>query len=234
MTQDLKDKMIRIFIGYDHREPIAYHVCAQSIMEYASQPVAVIPLRLSNLKGVLRRPREDTQLTDFSYSRFLVPYLCNYQGWALFIDGDMLLREDITKLWLLRDNRHAVMVVKHPDFQKVHSFLGVNVQWFPMFNWSSVMLFNNAKCKKLTTQYINSAPYQDLHQFKWLESEKYIGDLPETWNHLVGYYPLNPEVALVHWTLGGPYLGGDFEKADYAAEWFSMRDKTFFSTKIET
>jgi hypothetical protein len=232
MMQDPKDKMIRIFIGYDHREPIAYHVCAQSIMEHASQPVAIIPLRLSNLKGVLRRPREDTQLTDFSYSRFLVPYLCNYQGWALFIDGDMLLREDITKLWHLRDNRHAVMVVKHPDFQKTHSFLGVNVQWFPMFNWSSVMLFNNAKCKKLTTQYINSAPYHDLHQFKWLESEKYIGDLPETWNHLVGYYPLKPEAALVHWTLGGPYLGGDFEKAEYADEWFSMRDKAFFSKKI--
>jgi len=218
---------IRIFIGYDTREPIAYHVCVQSIMETSSHPVCITPLRLSNLQTVFNRERDPKQLTDFSFTRFLVPYLCGFEGWGIFIDGDMLLREDIANLWNLKNDQDAVMVVQHDAFQGDHSFLGNSIKMFPKFNWSSVMLFNNAKCTTLTPEFLQTVAYQDLHQFKWLENESAIGALPKKWNHLVGYYEPSTDVALVHWTLGGPYFGGEFETAEFAAEWFAMRDKAF-------
>lgn len=224
--------MIRIFMGYDARETIAYHVCAQSIMEHSQVPISITPLKLNHLTTILDRPRESTQLTDFTYTRFLVPYLCGFEGWALFIDGDMLLREDIAHLWKLRNDAAAVMVVQHPEFQQTHSFLQQSMKTFPMFNWSSVMLFNNARCKQLTPDYIKQASYHDLHQFKWVDEQTAVGALPPEWNHLVGYYPPNPHAALVHWTLGGPYFGGAFKEAEFANEWFVMREKTLHAAKI--
>ena len=222
---------IRIFIGYDAREPIAYHVCVQSLLETSSLPLSITPLRLSNLKKIFDRPREPTQLTDFSYTRFLVPYLCQFNGFAIFMDGDMLIREDIANLWALKDKNLAVKVVKHPEFQGAHTFLGTTIQSFPKFNWSSVMLFNNEKCLALTPGYLKTVAYHELHQFHWLAAEQELGDLPAKWNHLVQYYLPNPDAALVHWTLGGPYLGGEYETTEFAHEWFKMKAKVFKVTQ---
>lgn len=216
---------IRIFIGYDSREPIAYHVCVQSILETSSCPVSITPLRLSNLKQIFERERTPNQLTDFSYTRFLVPYLCQYDGWAIFIDGDMLIREDIANLWALKDMANTVMVVKHPEFQGTHTFLDNTVNSFAKFNWASVMLFNNSKCKNLTPEYLKTVEYQDLHQFKWVHNQSEIGELPKKWNHLIGYNDPTSNVSLVHWTLGGPYLDGKYKDTEYATEWFMMLDK---------
>ncbi|MDX2163945.1 MAG: glycosyltransferase [Gammaproteobacteria bacterium] len=216
--------MIRIFLGYDSREVIAHHVCAQSIIETSRMPLSITPLKLDNLSSIFDRSREPDQLTDFSYTRFLVPYLCDYKGWAIYLDGDMLIREDIQRLWDLKDERYAVSVVKHADRKGHHTFLDTTVSLFPKFNWSSVMLFNNEKCKALTSDYLLTVRYQDLHQFKWLNDEKDIGALPSRWNHLVGYDKPNADVALVHWTLGGPYFD-EHKNTEFAEEWFAMRDK---------
>jgi hypothetical protein len=217
---------VRVFTGYDTKAPIGHHVWEQSIMEHSTRPIAITPLYLTTLQKSFYRERSPDQLTDFSYSRFIVPYLCNYKGWALFVDGnDMMLRKDISKLWALRDDRFAVMVVKHPAelFEgKEHSFSGKSIKSYPMFNWSSVMLFNNEKCQGLTKEYVNTAAYYDLHQFKWLKDEALIGELPSTWNHLVGYYKPNPKASLVHWTLGAPYQGGEFAKAEHAEKWYEL------------
>jgi lipopolysaccharide biosynthesis glycosyltransferase len=223
--------VIKIFIGYDERESIAYHVCAQSIIENSSSPVSITPLKLSNLKLIFNRKRDVDQLTDFSYTRFLVPYLCDYDGWAIFIDGDMLVLEDISNLWNFKNNNHhAVSVVKHKNVEGNHTFLGNTVKIFPKFNWSSVMLFNNARCKSLTPEYLHKVNRQDLHQFKFLDDEDQIGELGPKWNHLVGYDKPNPDVALVHWTLGGPYFK-EHANAEFAAEWFAMRDKALGNEK---
>lgn len=222
-------EVIRIFIGYDSRYPIAYHVCAQSIIETSSSPVAITPLKLSNLNNIFNREREPNQLTDFSYTRFLVPFLCQFKGWAIFIDGDMLIREDITNLWRLRDHKSTLMVVKHPEFAAPHSFLGNMVIPFPKFNWSSVMLFNNENCNRLTADYLKTVSYENLHQFKWVGDENKIGALPNKWNYLVDHNQLVNDVSLVHWTLGGPYLGDDYKNTEYATEWFKMRDKTIYA-----
>lgn len=225
-ADELQDHRIHIFIGYDSRVPIGHHVCEQSIMEYSSLPVTITPLYLSTIKSIFTRQKDPTQLTDFTYSRFIVPHLCGYKGWSIFMDGnDMMVRKDIAELWNLRDDRYAVMVVKHPEFQGNHSFMGKVIETYPMLNWSSLMLFNNAQCKTLTSHYVNNANYHELHQFKWLDDGARIGELPNTWNHLVGYYSCREDAALVHWTLGAPYQGGEFEKSDYAEEWFEIKHK---------
>ena len=216
--------MINVFIGYDPREAIAYSVLAYSIQARASQPVAIAPLMLSQLKGVLTRERHPLQSTDFSFSRFLTPYLSGHEGWSVFMDCDMLMLEDVAKLWHLRDDRYAVMVVKHNHVPKeTVKFLGEPQTKYEKKNWSSVILFNNARCGALTPEYVNQASGLELHQFKWLGNDDLIGALPDRWNHLVGYNPPRKDAALVHFTLGGPYFD-EYRGCEYAKEWFAERE----------
>ena len=213
--------MIPVFIGYDPREAVACSVLAHSIHTRASEPVSIAPLMLSQLKGVLTRERHPLQSTDFSFSRFLTPYLSGHAdgGWSLFMDCDMLMLEDIASLWALRDEHYAVMVVKHDHVpRETTKFLGEPQTKYEKKNWSSVMLFNNARCKALTPEYVNSATGLELHQFKWLNDDALIGALPERWNHLVGYNAPRADAALVHYTLGGPYFP-DYANCEYAGAW---------------
>lgn len=213
--------MIKIFIGYDPRETVAFSVLSHSIHVRSSQPVLIAPLMLSQLTGVLTRPRDPLQSTDFSFSRFLTPYLCDFDGWALFMDSDMLVFDDIAKLWAMRDERYAVMCIKHEHVAtETVKFLNEPQSKYQKKNWSSVMLFNCAKCKALTPEYVNTASGLQLHQFKWLENEDLIGDLPQRWNHLVGVNPPNRDVSLVHHTLGGPYFN-ELHGCEYTDEWFA-------------
>ena len=211
--------MIRVFIGYDPREASAFSVLAHSIHARASAPVSVAPLMLSQLQGVFTRERNPLQSTDFAFTRFLTPYLSGYEGWSLFTDCDMLVLDDIARLWALRDDRCAVMVVKH-DHRPRESvkFLAQPQTQYPKKNWSSVMLFNNARCTTLTPEYVNRASGLELHQFKWLESEALIGELPHRCNHLVGYDEATRDVALVHYTRGGPYFD-EYSGCEFADQW---------------
>ncbi len=216
--------MIKIFIGYDPREAVAYSVLAHSIHARATQPVSTAPLMLSQLQDVLTRERHPLQSTDFSFSRFLTPYLSDYAGWSLFMDCDMLVLEDIAQLWALRDERHAVMVVKHDHVpRETQKFLGEPQSKYEKKNWSSGMLFNNARCRALTPDYVNTASGLELHQFKWLADDEMIGALPDRWNHLVGYNPPRSDAALVHYTLGGPYFD-DYAQCEYSSQWRRERD----------
>jgi hypothetical protein len=211
--------LISVTIGYDPREAVAFSVLAHSIHARASQPVGIAPLMLSQLKGVLTRERHALQSTDFSFSRFLTPYLAGFTNWTLFMDCDMVMLDDVAKLWALRDDRYAVMVVKHDHRpRESRKFLGEPQTAYAKKNWSSVMLFNNARCGALTPDYVNAASGLELHQFKWLAGDDLIGELPDRWNHLVGYNPPRDDAALVHFTLGGPYFP-DFAGCEYAGAW---------------
>ena len=217
--------MIRVFIGYDIRETAAWHVLSHSILARASAPVALMPLALPQLRGLLWRERNPLQSTDFAFSRFLTPFLSGFEGWSLFMDCDMLLREDIARLWELRDDRYAVMCVKHNHVPvETTKFLNAPQTAYAKKNWSSVMLFNNARCRALTPDYVNTATGLQLHQFKWLDSESLIGELPHEWNHLVGYDRYDADAANVHFTDGGPYFE-EHAQCDYADEWFAERDR---------
>ncbi len=223
--------MMRIFIGYDPREAVAFNVLSHSIQARASQPVMIAPLMLSQLNGVLMRERHPLQSTDFSFSRFLVPYLSGYEGWSLFCDCDMLMLDDVAKLWALRDERYAVQVVKH-DHKPADTvkFLDQPQRPYEKKNWSSVILFNNAKCTALSQNYVNSATGLELHQFKWLGNDALIGELPHRWNHLVDYDPTVPtdQVSLLHYTEGGPYFEA-YKNCGYADTWLAERDRMLFA-----
>jgi len=211
--------MIPVFIGFDTRETVAFHVLSHSIHSHATQPVSIAPIMLSQLGDLYTRDINPLQSTQFSFSRFLTPYLSNYEGWSVFMDCDMVMTEDIAKLWAMRDDRYAVMCVKH-DHNPIEEtkFLGAIQTKYQKKNWSSVMLFNNARCKVLTPEFVNAATGLDLHQFKWLSSDDEIGEIAIEWNHLVGYNPPNPEAALVHYTLGGPYFN-EYADCEHADTW---------------
>ncbi|MDH3326108.1 MAG: glycosyltransferase [Gammaproteobacteria bacterium] len=216
--------MLRVFIGYDHREAITYSVLAHSIQRHATQPAAITPLALNQLKSIYTRDRNPLQSTDFSFTRFLTPFLSNFEGWSLFMDCDMIVMDDIANLFSLADDRYAVQVVKHDHTPKEETkFLGAPQSKYQKKNWSSVMLFNNAKCKTLTPEYVNTATGLELHQFKWLESDDLIGEIPHRWNHLVGYDEPDDDVSLVHFTVGGPYFN-EYKDCEYAKEWLEERN----------
>ena len=217
--------MINIFIGYDEGEKIAYSVLSESIRQHSSEPVSITPLDLSTTRNIFTRKKQPNQSTEFAFSRFLMPYLSNYEGWSIFMDCDMLLRTDINNLWKLKDDDYAVMCCKH-DYEPNQNakFRGAKNEPFPKKNWSSMMMMNNAKCKALTPEFVNTATGLELHQFRWLESEDLIGSLPLTWNWLVSEYDYNVKADNVHFTLGGPYFKG-YEKSDYANEWYRVYDE---------
>jgi len=211
--------MINIFIGYDSKEQIAYHVLSQSILKRSSVPVRITPLYLQNIK-MFNRERTNVESTEFSFSRFIVPYLMNYKGWALFMDCDMLMRTDVNELWSMRDNKYAVQVCKH-DYtpNEKTKFLGHVQTVYPRKNWSSFMLMNCNMCKALTPEYVNTASGSEIHRFKWLKDDSKIGELPLEWNWLVDQYDYKPDVCNVHYTKGGPYFK-DYVNCDYNKEWF--------------
>lgn len=211
--------MIRVFIGYDSNEVVAYHTLAHSILRHASVPVSVTPLKLSQLP--MTRERTPTQSTEFSFSRFLVPWLCGYEGHAIFMDCDMLCRTDIAALH--GESLKAVSVVKH-DYQPrpEDKFLGQRQSIYAKKNWSSVMVFDNNLCRALTPEYVNSASGLELHQFKWLPSDAWIGSLEAAYNHLVGEYAPNPAAKIAHFTRGTPCFA-DYVDCEFADEWYAEK-----------
>jgi lipopolysaccharide biosynthesis glycosyltransferase len=221
-------KPIPIFIGYDSREAIAFHTCVNSIVRHASQPVSIMPLALNNFKDYTETHTDGSN--QFIYSRFLVPYLMDYQGQAIFMDGDMIVRGDIAELWAMRDLGKDVQVVKHDYKTKMTTkYLGSKNEDYPRKNWSSVMIFNcqNFPTKKLTPEYIQKSTGAHLHRFEWTTDDR-VGALPPEWNWLPDEYGANPDAKLLHYTLGTPCFH-DFATTPMADEWHRERMLTNYS-----
>lgn len=219
-----------IFVGYDAREINNFIVCVTSATQKMREGIEVRGLVLDHLRSQRLYSRktsissegklwdcisEAPMSSEFAISRFLVPIL-QKEGWAAFVDCDTMFLSDPADLFALADSSKAVMCVKHnhvptEDTKKSGEIQTREVD--PRFpgrytkkNWSSVMLFNceHPSNEKLTVEMINTLPGRDLHRFCWLEEDE-IGELPATWNHLVGVSELGPDpVNLVHWTLGSP------------------------------
>jgi lipopolysaccharide biosynthesis glycosyltransferase len=216
---------IPIFIGFDKREAIAYHVCCQSIVERASMPVEFHPLHLGLFSDYTETHTDGSNA--FIYSRFLVPWLMSWKGWAIFMDGDMIVKDDIAKLWAERDLYKAVQVVKH-DYKTKHptKYLGNKNEDYPRKNWSSVVLWNcnHFGNRILIPEYVEKATGSHLHQFRWLE-DKDIGDLPKTWNHLVREEEDQPS-SLNHYTIGLPCFPDYDDGSQKTSEWWNEYTKT--------
>lgn len=184
--------MLNIFIGYDDRQAVSYNVLQASIMARSSQPVAITPLVLPTL------PMKRRGLTPFTFSRFICPYLCGFQGRSVFMDADMLVRGDVAELFSYDMGGTAVAVVPHAM----------------KFEWSSMMLFDNEKCTKLTPEFIDDDAQNPLG-FKWTDK---VAGLPKEWNHLVGYDTPNPNAKLVHYTQGVP-MWPETIGCEFSDEW---------------
>lgn len=207
---------ITLTVGFDQRESIAFHVFCQSVIDKATKPVQFIPLA-ENISGLYKETHTDGS-NQFIYSRFLTPYLMNFDGWAIFADGDMVCMADIAELWSLKDESKAVCVVQHDYKTKAaRKYLGNINQDYPRKNWSSLILWNcsHPANQVLTPEFISSKPGSFLHRFSWL-SDDLIGNLDPQWNWLAIEYEENPQAKLVHYTLGTPCF------KDYANESMSQ------------
>ena len=214
--------MLSLYIGYDPRESVAFHTLSHSVLRRSSVPVSIAPLVQAQLRQLYRRPRGPTESTEFSLTRFLVPHLSGYSGWSVFMDCDMLCRVDIAELMreAQRQADKAVLVCKHDYVPKTQrKFLDQVQTRYARKNWSSLMVFNNARCRSLSLDYVNSASGLELHRFAWIEDAA-IGALALEWNWLVGEYEYNPAAKIVHFTIGGPYFE-PYRGCDYADEWFA-------------
>ena len=215
-------KPIPIFVGYDPREAIAYHTCVNSIIRNSSVPVAIVPVALNLFQDYTETHTDGSN--HFIYTRFLVPYLMGWQGWAIFIDGDMIVRGDIAELWDQRVMSKDVMVVKH-DYKtkRREKYLGSPNEDYPRKNWSSVILWNCSTYpnRKLTPDFVQRSTGSFLHRFSWLEDDR-IGELAPEWNWLPDEYGANPDAKLLHYTLGTPCFH-EFADTPQSEEWHRER-----------
>ena len=218
------NKFIKIVIGFDQREAVAYHTFCQSIIEHASIPVSFTPLAMTTLKGY--KETHVDKSNDFIYSRFLTPYLNQYEGWAIFADGDMICQADIKEMWDLRDESKALLVVKHDYKTKAYQkYLGNINENYPRKNWSSVILWNckHPKHKILTPDFVANQTGKYLHRFSWLDDND-IGDLPKEWNWLAIEYPENRKAKLIHYTLGTPCFK-DYKDTEMSDIWHNVEKR---------
>lgn len=226
-----------VYIGYDPRELDAFLVARHSLRRH-SPFVDVRGLIMRDMEAyghyTRKHSRQNGSLydhisraamsTEFAITRFLTYQLAKNEGadWALFMDCDMLVREDIEELFRLADPKYAVMCVKH-DADKQKSGIKMDCQQqvsYPRKNWSSVMLINcnHPSNEKLTHELINTKPGRDLHGFCWLEEHE-IGELPHTWNHLVGVDTYSGYADILHYTLGVPSMINS--RGEEADEWYN-------------
>ncbi len=202
--------MIPVFVGFDPREEAGTHVFTSSLIHRASAPVSIIPLHRQHFASFYSKGQRDGT-NAFTYTRFLIPFLQGWRGFAIFADGaDMLMRADIAELWALRDHYKAVQVVKH-DYQTKHprKYLGTQMETsnydYPRKQWSSVMLVNCAHYhwRDITPERVEQMTGPELHRFSWLKDEL-IGELPSEWNWLADEHGENKDAKIVHWTAGVP------------------------------
>jgi len=217
-------KPLRIFVGWDSREDIAYQVCRRSLEQHASIPLQVIPIRQDELRsrGIYQRGVDPLSSTEFSFTRFLTPYLAGYTGWAVFVDCDFLFRKDIAGLLEYRDRSKALYCVQHDYVPKEAVKMDGQLQTqYPRKNWSSFMLINceHEQVRALTPQVVNQQTGLHLHRFNWLTDDA-IGSLPVTWNYLEGWHSAEdcPDPTAVHFTRGGPWFE-EWQGVEYGGEW---------------
>lgn len=233
----MNQQPIRVFVGWDSREDIAYQVCRHSLLRHASIPVSVIPLRQAELRaqGLYRRSADPLASTEFTYTRFLVPHLAGFRGWALYCDCDFLWRADIAALIAQADERYGAMCVHHdhrpPETMKMD---GKTQTLYPRKNWSSLILYNCAHpaTRQLTPDVVNRETGAYLHRFQWLADAE-IGALPETWNWLEGWSakPASGTPSVIHYTRGGPWFE-KWRQVDYADLWLTEASQLTQATQL--
>tara|TARA_Y100000389_G_scaffold45658_1_gene40508 strand:- start:1750 stop:2472 length:723 start_codon:yes stop_codon:yes gene_type:complete len=219
----------KIFIGYDHREHEAYKICKYSLTRLGYYDFEIVKLRSEDISEYNRNTGEP-QSTDFTFTRFWLPYLCNYKGFSIFVDCDFLFLKDPIEMMKEIDKNKAVSVVKHPKYIPNSKIKMDDIQQntYDRKNWSSLMVFNNSHISNKTFLQPNNlntrVPGLHFHQFKWLNDDD-IGNLSIKWNVLDDYYYMNRnEIGAIHYTDGGPWFK-DYKKTMYSDIWRKMKDE---------
>jgi hypothetical protein len=198
-------------------------VFLQSLLETSSKSLLNISYLTKDLGESLGIETDGSNA--FSKIRFAIPYLCDFKGSAIFLDGaDMLMRCDLKALWDLRDHWKAVQVCKH-DYRTSapRKYIGTELEAdnpdYPRKQWSSVVIWrcDYSAHQRLTPEFIAKQPGSYLHRFSWLPEDR-IGELPLEFNHLVGEQKYNPQAKVAHFTLGIPGFS-HYGQCDYADEW---------------
>lgn len=219
---------MKIFVGWDSREDIAYQVCRASLLKHTSVDLDIVPIKQKHMreKNLFWREHDPLSSTEFTFTRFLVPYLAGYKGWAVFMDCDFMWRGDVSTVLDYCDYSNAVMVVKHnynpPERVKMDG--AVQTQ-YPRKNWSSFMLINcghEQVQKNLTLETVNTATGLYLHRLQWATNDC-IGELPVAYNYLEGWHTKDdcPNPLAVHFTRGGPWFR-DYMNVEYGDEWAKL------------
>ena len=226
----MSDKPFHVYVGWDSREDIAYQVCRHSLLRNASAPLEIMPLVQKDLRaqGIYPRGEDPLSSTEFTYTRFLVPHLAGYRGWALFCDCDFLWLGDVKDLIALIDERYAVMCVHHDHRPPEKTKMDGQVQTvYPRKNWSSMILYNcgHPANAALTPEVVSAETGAFLHRFSWLDDDL-IGAVPETWNWLEGWCekPEGGPPNVVHHTRGGPWFD-NWRHVDYGDLWLAEKDR---------
>lgn len=228
MSTSAKDSgPLRIYVGWDSREPIAYDVCENSLQRHSQSELEIIPLKLDDLrkKGLYSRDEDPLASTEFTYTRFLTPYLAGYRGWALFCDCDFLWTTDVAKLFAQADDNKALICVQH-DYKPTErtKMDGKPQSVYPRKNWSSMMLINcgHPANAVLTPDVVNRESGAYLHRFQWLPDDL-LGAVDHTWNWLEGWYDKPADgsyPAAIHYTRGGPWFE-NWQDVDYGDLWIA-------------
>lgn len=212
---------MRIFIGHDSKFPQATKVCKKSMQNYNSN-LDITFLEKEHLKKYNFYGREDVsgESTEFSFTRFYVPMVCNYDGIAIFCDNDFLWKCDPTEMIKYLGDK-TIAVVKHKYYEAIGTKMdGVKNKSYPRKNWSSLIIYNCSKLKHLTKEYLDNASPADLHQFAWVGDNE-IAEIPRSYNHLVGHYKKHNRIKALHYTNGGPWFE-EYKNAEQSAEWWKI------------
>ena len=130
---------MKIFIGYEPNHPDMFEVCRKSILKFNSTH-EIIPLKKSEISKYTRPFQNES--TDFAFTRFLVPHLCDYEGQALFCDGDFLWFCDPEEVMDYFYDEDTVSVVRWAD-----SIGDIPAQYNAMVNYYK---FNRPKAVHFT------------------------------------------------------------------------------------
>lgn len=218
---------VKLFIGHDSKQSSVCDTCVMSVQDHSKIATEIIHLNGLQARGLFWR-EQAIGSTEFAFTRFLVPYMKGFYGYAIFCDSDFIWNCDPLELLDHVNPNNAVSVVKHSiSKEQIKPFKmdGQKQTWYPRKNWSSLIVFNcdHPFTKRLMPNVVSESPAGYLHEFQWCD-DKYIGSLPHTYNYLVGYYNDIPNPKAIHYTDGGPWHPG-YENVEYADRWNFYKNK---------
>ena len=223
MDTSNREIILKIFIGWDSKEDAAYQACKKSLQLHSSMQLNIIPIKQQDLrqKNIYARKIDPLSSTEFTFTRFLVPQLSNWTGWALYVDCDFIFLDDVKNLFDQADDRYALMCVQH-DYKPTSKLKmdGKAQHVYPRKNWSSAILFN---CSHPAHKQIHvndeTKDGKWFHRFSWLDDSE-IGAIDHEWNWLVGWYkePEDGTPKALHYKEGGPWFE-EYKDCEYSEEY---------------